>query len=267
MEPQRGNVLFLILIAVALFAALSYAVTQSTNSGGANTSKEQAKLDRAELENYMAALQTGIMRLTIVRGCDTVDFTPPAEWVAGKKSCHLFHPDGAGVNYRDFGFDFCPDGTPLTDLNIGNSCGGLVYIGESGGNRIYAASTDNGSIKWKIENTTTPGTDTSDGLSNTDILVADAVEHPAANSCRSLGTKWYLPAKDELNLFWTNSTSQGGDLDLASIGIDTSGIFYWSSSEHDTMGHRVWRRRFNDDYRNTGHKTYSGCQVRCVRKD
>lgn len=65
----RGNVLFLILIAVALFAALSYAVTSSTRSGGGNASKETAMANAAAIVQYGASLRNSIMRMKISNGC------------------------------------------------------------------------------------------------------------------------------------------------------------------------------------------------------
>ena len=62
---NSGNVLFLILIAVALFAALSYAVTNSGRTGGGQAlSRDQAKIKASELLQYASYIQQTMTRLS-----------------------------------------------------------------------------------------------------------------------------------------------------------------------------------------------------------
>ena len=70
-NKQSGNVLFLILIAVALFAALSYAVTQSTRGGG-NANAEQLALKAAELINQSNHIRTTALRLYALSEVDQI---------------------------------------------------------------------------------------------------------------------------------------------------------------------------------------------------
>lgn len=103
MKHQSGNALFLILIAVALFAALSYAITQSSR-GGAGIDRELETIDTAVNQQCAASVDAGIMRLKLIGGCGTdeisyelasgVNANPEAPT---DKSCHLFHSNGAGV--------------------------------------------------------------------------------------------------------------------------------------------------------------------------
>lgn len=64
MKGQRGNALFLILIAVALFAALSYAVTRSGRGSG-GIDREQALIAASQITQYPAALRTSITRMVV----------------------------------------------------------------------------------------------------------------------------------------------------------------------------------------------------------
>lgn len=100
-EGERGNALFLILIAVALFAALSYAVTQSGRGGG-SVSKETAVLDSAQLTQFPAAVRTAVTRLVLtnipISGAndEAINFVDTDDADCGNNNC-VFNTMGGGV--------------------------------------------------------------------------------------------------------------------------------------------------------------------------
>ncbi|MAS87412.1 MAG: hypothetical protein CMH30_05490 [Micavibrio sp.] len=107
-SSERGNVLFLILIAVALFAALSYAVTQSSRSGRGDASSETAAVNAATITQYPTGIRTAVLRMTISGlTLDRIEFnepddfgtctTPPGGDTAA--AC-VFHPNGGGATYQ-----------------------------------------------------------------------------------------------------------------------------------------------------------------------
>ena len=105
-SKESGNVLFLILIAVALFAALSYAVTSSTRSSGSSSSNETTLISSAQVTQYPAGVRTAVVRM-ILGGAtiDTLEFNPPSTFgslfvdTLGRRSRGVFHPDGGGATY------------------------------------------------------------------------------------------------------------------------------------------------------------------------
>lgn len=95
---SRGNVLFFILLGVALFAALSYAVSNSFRGGGSTISDEQARVAAGRLLRSMQDIKQGYDFLWNQQGCsiDDVNFDNPA---TTPFDCDIFHPQGAGIAY------------------------------------------------------------------------------------------------------------------------------------------------------------------------
>lgn len=111
---RSGNVLFLILLAVALFAALSYAVTQSSRSGGNDISDEDARLAASQIVQYATMIEQTIARLILSNGCreQQISFAADSDgdgnWYdsgdnyhnpnsPSDLSCHVFHVNGGNI--------------------------------------------------------------------------------------------------------------------------------------------------------------------------
>lgn len=112
---NRGNILFLILLAVVLFAALSYAVTQSMRGGGRDSLSEQAQMAASAIVQYGTNIEQTIGRLMLINDCKDTQISfwtdsnnDGAETTAddyynagapGSKKCHVFHPNGGGAQF------------------------------------------------------------------------------------------------------------------------------------------------------------------------
>lgn len=111
-NSESGNVLFLILIAVALFAALSYAVTSSTRSGSNDGSSETNLISSAQITQFPAGVSNSIVRMVIAGvSVDEVRFNTPAEFDdLDTTTIGVFHPNGGGAIYIPAPPDIMVDG-------------------------------------------------------------------------------------------------------------------------------------------------------------
>ncbi|HNQ92829.1 MAG TPA: hypothetical protein PKI93_07860 [Alphaproteobacteria bacterium] len=104
---QSGNILFLILIAVALFAALSFAVSQSMRgSGSGGTTEEKGRIDSAYLQQFPTSIRQAIVRMRISNTLkpEDVSFAHPGSVTYGvfgtTPSHEVFHPQGGATVYQ-----------------------------------------------------------------------------------------------------------------------------------------------------------------------
>lgn len=157
------------------------------------------------------------------------------------------------------------DSIPLP-TTIGEAFGGGYYIGDvtivggaDAGTYAVIMANAEGSYAWRSSGSTVIGASSlKDGKANTATMIS-AGSHPAATYCDGYSkdgyTDWYMPAKDELHLAYTNKSS------LGVLGLGFS--YKWSSSEFAV--NTAWSEYFGSGYQEAGTKSTSYA-VRPVRR-
>lgn len=183
---ESGNVLFLILIAVALFAALSYAVTQSTRSGSGDAAGEKNLISSAQLTQYPAGIRTALVRMIISNGTaeENLSFNRPSDFGdltggTGEESMGVFHPNGGGANYSLAPADIM-SGSSQGQWRF-NSDNEINLIGVTGGAGPTTASADIIAFLPDVSQSICSRVNEELGLPTTPPAETDAVYTPAVD--------------------------------------------------------------------------------------
>ncbi|MFK7839857.1 MAG: hypothetical protein AB8B83_05945 [Bdellovibrionales bacterium] len=138
---QKGSALFLILIGVALFAALGYAVSNMMKGGSTtNINDEKARIYAGEILDYGRTMRQTVQNLRISNRCRDTDISFENQIESGyvngtNTQCQVFHSDGGGMSYIP------PNGQWLDqNASSNNLFGELFFTGET---CINGLGTDN----------------------------------------------------------------------------------------------------------------------------
>lgn len=111
-KKENGNVLFIIIVAIGLLAALMISLSESERYED-TIDDEKMNLQIQELYEFGNKLEKAVHRVMLDNGCDTgeLNFDHPEfeNYDTGgrknpisptDKSCHIFEPEGGGVPYQ-----------------------------------------------------------------------------------------------------------------------------------------------------------------------
>ena len=103
---ESGNVLFLILIAVVLFAALSFAITMS-NRSGSDVNTDMVRVAASQIIQSGIDIEAGVLRLRVSQAVSDADISfenPMLEDYENpgctRDQCRVFSPTGGQISYN-----------------------------------------------------------------------------------------------------------------------------------------------------------------------
>jgi hypothetical protein len=159
-SSNAGSAFFIILIAIAMFAGLSFAIIQGGRQSAGDLTAEQAKLAAQEVINYGDVIQKAVQTLRL-RGCslEEISFEDPNQNSKqkggsifihgnpnspGDKSCHVFEPNGGKVQSKLLESGYIdPDlVTSSTDMDSRSFIVTMIRVQGAGNEQWDDAGTD-----------------------------------------------------------------------------------------------------------------------------
>ena len=124
-SPERGSAIFYILIAIVLFAALNFAVSNINRGGDSGLSKELQRVYAGEIIDYSKSLRRAVQNMRISGVADT-DISFDNQYVSGYQHSpeqpdqnKVFSKTGGAINYVEPNPDWLI-ANPPNPLNYGN---------------------------------------------------------------------------------------------------------------------------------------------------
>lgn len=107
-NKESGNIFVYILIAIALFGALSFTVSRSNRGNTSTFNDQQAKIAAQEIIEYSQTIANAVQKLRL-RGCTDTEISFENNIETGytngnaptDNSCDVFHINGGGANYSN----------------------------------------------------------------------------------------------------------------------------------------------------------------------
>lgn len=153
MRPsESGNILWFILVAVAMLAALTLVLSRGGSTVDQSGDIEQLRIRSGQLLNYTKSIQTAVQDMKL-RGCSENEISfwhdsnddnteDSSDTYYNSRSptdrrCHLFDVEGAGLSYREF--ERVNDGSAwifTAANNVGTTAGPVGTTADGSGNDI-----------------------------------------------------------------------------------------------------------------------------------
>jgi len=185
----------------------------------------------------------------------------------------IYQTDGTPGFYYYNGSSWGEVGATSTTYSIGDIVnGGVVFWLDSTGQHglVVAMSDVATSAEWGCYGTDLPnvpnitsfppvgfGAGIGAGFNNTNDILTDCPDAPAAFAARSLGAQWFLPSAKELNQMYVNRETLEGV-----SGFTVFSNYYWSSTESDI--NYAWKQYFGNGFQYHFNKDDTS-SVRAVR--